>query len=188
MIRNFLTSFQLFSPAEINEVIGMMKPKKLQKGEFFIAEGKTCKEVAFLNTGILRTFFRAETGIETTYCITFPGALMTAYASFITGNPTIENIQALVPTELLLIQKIDLDHLADTNPNWNKFLKIIAEQQYLELEKRVFQFQQEKAKKRYLDLLENQPVYVQQIPLQYLASYLGITARHLSRLRNELSF
>ncbi|WP_316748402.1 Crp/Fnr family transcriptional regulator [Pedobacter gandavensis] len=187
-MHDFLISFQLFSPAEIDEVVGMMKPKKLQKGDFFIAEGKTCKEVAFLNRGILRTFFRAETGVETTYCINFPGVLTTAYSSFITGNPTIENIQALVPVELLVIQKTDIDHLSNTNPNWSKFLKIIAEQQYLELEKRVFQFQQEKAKKRYLDLLENQPVYVQQIPLQYLASYLGITPRHLSRLRNELSF
>ncbi|MBB2147763.1 Crp/Fnr family transcriptional regulator [Pedobacter gandavensis] len=187
MIRNFLTSFQLFSSAEINELVKMMKPKKLQKGDFFIQEGKTCKEVAFINTGILRTFFRAETGVETTYCITFPGALMTAYASFITGKPTIENIQALAPTDLLLIQKRDLDYLSATNPNWSQFLRIIAEQQYLELEKRVFQFQQEKAKKRYLDLLENQSTYVQQIPLQYLASYLGITPRHLSRLRNEIS-
>ncbi|WP_316838808.1 Crp/Fnr family transcriptional regulator [Pedobacter gandavensis] len=188
MIINFLTSFQLFSPAEINEVIGMMKPKKLKKGEFFIQEGKTCKEVAFLTTGILRTFFRAETGVETTYCITFPGALTTAYSSFITGNPSIENIQALVPVELMIIQKGDLEQLSDTNPNWSKFLKIIAEQQYLELEKRIFLFQQEKAKKRYLDLLEHQPVYVQQIPLQYLASYLGITSRHLSRLRKEIAF
>ncbi|MBC8985182.1 Crp/Fnr family transcriptional regulator [Pedobacter sp. N36a] len=187
MIYNFLASFQLFSPAEINDIIALMKPKKLQKGDFFIQEGKTCKEVAFLNTGILRTFFRAETAEETTYCITFPGALMTAYSSFITSKPTIENIQALVPTELLLIQKKELDLLSNTNPNWTNFLKIIAEQQYLELERRVFQFQQEKAKKRYLDLLEHQPIYVQQIPLQYLASYLGITSRHLSRLRKEIS-
>ncbi|MNY26270.1 hypothetical protein D3C86_1601080 [compost metagenome] len=65
---------------------------------------------------------------------------------------------------------------------------MIAEQQYLELEKRLFLFQKEKAKKRYMDLLENQPDYVQQIPLQYLASYLGITSRHLSRLRREIVF
>lgn len=187
MIQKFLTSFQLFSSTEINEVIALMRPKKLQKGDLFIQEGKICKEVAFLNNGILRTFFRSESGEETTYCITFPGALMTAYSSFITGKPTLENIQALVPTEILLIQKSDLDHLSNTNPNWSKFLKLIAEQQYLELEKRVFQIQQEKAKKRYLDLLEHQPIYVQQIPLQYLASYLGITSRHLSRLRKEIS-
>ncbi|WP_316821827.1 Crp/Fnr family transcriptional regulator [Pedobacter gandavensis] len=188
MIRDFLTSFQLFNSSEIDEVIALMRPKTLEKGSYFIQEGKTCKEVAFLNKGILRTFYRTEIGIETTYCITFPGTLMTAYSSFITGVPSIENIQALVPVDLLVIQKKDLDHLSNTNPNWTKFLKIIAEQQYLELEKRVFQFQQVKAKVRYLDLLENQSVYVQQIPLQYLASYLGITSRHLSRLRKEISF
>ncbi|MNT98592.1 hypothetical protein D3C72_2412100 [compost metagenome] len=60
--------------------------------------------------------------------------------------------------------------------------------QYLELEKRLFIFQKDKAKKRYIDLLENQPGYVQKIPLQYLASYLGITPRHLSRLRKEIQY
>lgn len=188
MIRNFLTSFQIFSPAEINDAVALMHSKTIKKGDFLIQEGKTCQEVAFLNSGILRTFFRSESGEETTYCITFPGVLMTAYSSLITGKPTIENIQALVTCDLLLIQKSDLDHLSETNPNWVRFLKIIAEQQYLELETRVFQFQQEKAKKRYLDLLQYQPIYVQQIPLQYLASYLGITSRHLSRLRKEISF
>lgn len=188
MIRDFLSSFQLFSATEIDEVIAMMKPKTMPKGAYFIQEGKICKEVAFLTSGILRTFSRAESGVETTYCITFPGALMTAYSSFITGEPSIENIQALVPIELLLIQKSDLEHLSNTNLNWSKFLKIIAEQQYLELEKRIFQFQQEKAKTRYLGLLQHQPVYVLQIPLQYLASYLGISPRHLSRLRKEISF
>lgn len=69
-----------------------------------------------------------------------------------------------------------------------KFLKMIAEQEYLELEKRFFQMQRDSAAKRYASLLYNQPNYIQEIPLQYLASYLGITQRHLSRIRKEISF
>ncbi|MNT99762.1 hypothetical protein D3C72_2426980 [compost metagenome] len=65
---------------------------------------------------------------------------------------------------------------------------MIAEQQYLELEKRIFQLQKETALQRYTVLLRDQPEFVQQIPLQYLASYLGITQRHLSRIRSEITF
>lgn len=68
------------------------------------------------------------------------------------------------------------------------FLKLIAEQQYLELENRVFQLQKETALQRYTSLLNNHPEFVQEIPLQYLASYLGITQRHLSRIRKQISF
>ena len=188
MISDFLKEFGVLTTTEIDNFHRLGTIRHLQKGEFFISEGKSCKEVAFIKSGILRSFFTPESGEEITYCITFPNTLMTAYSSFITSLPTLENIQAVAPCELLIIQKTAIDQLSETSLNWVRFFKIIAEQQYIELEKRLFLFQKEKAKKRYMDLLENQPAYVQQIPLQYLASYLGITPRHLSRLRKEIVF
>lgn len=186
MIKEFLKSFQVLTLPEIEGFETLLIKRQLKKGDFFVSEGKFSKEVAFINNGALRSFFTPESGEEITYCITFPNTFMAAYSAFITGLPTQENIQAVVDSELLVIQKTDVDKLLETSPNWIRFFKIIAEQQYLELEKRLFLFQKEKAKKRYADLLENQPDYVQQIPLQYLASYLGITPRHLSRLRREV--
>ena len=89
---------------------------------------------------------------------------------------------------VLIITKNTIDDLVIENPNWIKFLKIVAEQQYIELEKRIFQLQKNNAFERYSDLLKNHPEYLQNIPLQYLASYLGITQRHLSRIRREICF
>lgn len=186
MIKEFLKTFNLLTPDEIEQIERLTTTRLLKKNDFFISTGKSCKEVAFINNGILRSFFTPESGEEITYCITFPNTLMTAYSSFITGLPTLENIQAVEDCELLILQKKEIDKLQESSPNWIRFFKIIAEQQYIELEKRLFLFQKEKAKKRYLDLIENQPDYVQQIPLLYLASYLGITPRHLSRLRKEI--
>ena len=111
---------------------------------------------------------------------------MTAYSSLITGLPSPENIQALMPTELWVLQKRDLGTLAHQSINWVLLQKHLAEQQYVELEKRIFSYQKEKASERYQDLLLAQPHYLQHIPLQYLASYLGITRRHLSRIRREI--
>lgn len=186
MIKAFLTSFHILTLTEIEQFESLLMKRQLKKGAFFISEGKLSKEVAFINTGVLRSFFTPESGEEITYCISFPNSLMAAYSAFITGLPTAENIQAIADSELLVIQKNDVDKLLETSPNWVRFFKVIAEQQYIELEKRLFLFQKEKAKKRYMDLLENQPNFVLQIPLQHLASYLGITARHLSRLRKEI--
>ncbi|MBB6498892.1 Crp/Fnr family transcriptional regulator [Pedobacter cryoconitis] len=188
MVRDFLKTFNTLTATEIDHFEQLLTIRHLQKGDFFISEGKYCKEVAFVKSGILRSFFTPESGEEITYCIIFPNSLITAYSSFITAQPTQENIQAVAFCELLVIQKSDIDHLSQSSPNWIKFSKMIAEQQYIELEKRLFLFQKEKAKKRYLDLIENQPAYIQQIPLQYLASYLGVTPRHLSRLRKEIVF
>ena len=85
-------------------------------------------------------------------------------------------------------KKEAVDQLVKDDLNWTRFLKMIAEEEYLELENRFFQLQRDSAAQRYKALLGNQPDYVQKIPLQYLASYLGITQRHLSRIRKEISW
>ena len=56
------------------------------------------------------------------------------------------------------------------------------------LEKRVFEHQKEKAENRYSNLVKTRPEYIKQIPLQYIASYLGITQRHLSRIRSKTHY
>ncbi len=97
-------------------------------------------------------------------------------------------MQAITSAELWTIKKHSIDKLATDSLKWTKYLKMVAEEQYLELEKRVFQLQKETASQRYANLLKNHPEFIQQLPLQYLASYLGITQRHLSRIRSEISF
>lgn len=184
----FLKSFNILTDIEIDDFIQLSTYKLFKKSEYFIKEGETCKQVAFVLSGSLRSYYISDKAEEITYCITFPNNLMTAYSSFLTEKPTQENIQAVTPTELLIIQKEKIEKLVQQNSNWIYFLKTIAEQQYIELEKRIFQLQKSDAAKRYADLIKNQPEYIQKIPLQYLASYLGITQRHLSRIRKELTF
>ena len=87
----------------------------------------------------------------------------------------------------MILVTMGIQALAEASPNWMRFLRMMAEQQYLELERRIFQLQKSSAAQRYADLVRHQPAYVKLIPLQYLASYLGITQRHLSRIRRPPS-
>lgn len=182
-LENYLLSYKILSTKEIDSFIQLSSKRKLNKSDFFIREGQICKEVAFVLKGTLRSFYISNKGSEITYCITFPDNLTTAYSSFITGESTPENIQCITPVELLSIQKKEIDDLAAKSPNWVKFLKIMAEQQYIELEKRIFQLQKGNALQRYAELEKKLPELIQNIPLQHLASYLGVTQRHLSRIR-----
>ena len=88
----------------------------------------------------------------------------------------------------MIIPKEKIESLGESSINWMKFQKIIAELQYIELENRIFLLQKEKASLRYEVLLKSHPEFIKHIPLNYLASYLGITQRHLSRLRKELVY
>lgn len=188
MVQDYFESLNIFSVNEIEELTQRFVPKKLSKSEFFVKEGNSFKEIAFIQTGIFRSYYTSDDGTENTFCFRFPNNLLAPYSAFITGNPSMETMQAITDTNLLVIKKKEIDQLINENPNWTKFLKLNAEYEYLELEKRFFQMQKDNATQRYVSLLQNQPEYVRDIPLQYLASYLGVTQRHLSRIRKEISF
>ncbi len=187
-MKAFLQSFGLFSEAEIEAVLALGKQEKLAKGEMFIQEGSISQKLAYIESGLVRTYYHSSEEEQITYCFFFAGELLSAYSSWITGEPTNENMEALVDTELFVLPKNAVDELMGKDPRWLLLSKMIAEQQYLELEQRVFMLQKEKAEKRYANMLKRHPEFLEHIPLQYLASYLGITQRHLSRLRKEISF
>lgn len=188
MVKAYFENFKLFEDHEIEKFLPYFERRTLAKNAYFAQEGKPCLEVAFVSKGILRSYYSLPDGNMITFCFRFPQDLMASYSSFITGNPSLESIHALAPTELFVIKKEKIEELAATSTAWLKFLRIIAEQQYMELEMRVFQFQKESAAERYQYLLKNQPNYIQHIPLGYIASYLGISQRHLSRIRKEINF
>ncbi|MES2763762.1 MAG: Crp/Fnr family transcriptional regulator [Bacteroidota bacterium] len=187
-MKNYFKAFDFLPEHEVEKLLKLASIRKLNKFDFFVTEGHTCNEVAFLVSGTFRSFYVPDKGEEITYCIMFPNNFITAYTSFITEQPSQENIQAITPAELLILTKKDIDALAKDHIQWMQFLKIMAEGQYLELEKRIFQLQRDSAIQRYTALLKDHPQYIQQVPLQYLASYLGISQRHLSRIRKGIIF
>jgi len=186
-MRNYLKSFNILKDDEIDSFESKVIRKHLKKGDFFIKEGKTSKEVAFVVSGLFRSFYYSSSGEEVTYCFTFSDSFLSAYSSFLSQTKTVENIQALTDIELYSISRNEILKLEQSSPNWLRFFKFIAEQEYIKMEKRIFILQKETAEKRYEDLLANQPEFLQLIPLNYLSSYLGITQRHLSRIRKSFS-
>ncbi len=186
-MKTYLKSFNILTDEEIESFQDLVTYKKLKKNDFLIKEGQTSQEVAFIISGCFRSFYYSSSGEETTYCFTFSNAFITAYSSFITQTKTAENIHALSDVELFSISKANILKLEESSTNWLKLFKFLAEQEYIKMEQRIFLLQRENAEKRYSDLLENHPELLQLVPLHYLASYLGITQRHLSRIRKTIS-
>ena len=182
-MKAFLQSFKFLTEEEIDAFQAMLVPKTLKKGEYYIQEGSICREVAFVSSGFLRSYYYSSSGEELTYCFTFQDSFLTAYSSFITQQATEENIQAMMDVEMLTITREKILELENSSTNWLKVLKRLAEIEYVKMEKRIFLLQKESAETKYQDLLKHHPEYLKLIPLNYLASYLGITQRHLSRIR-----
>lgn len=176
------------SSSEVNAITQCLVAKQYERGESIIHQDKVCDYIAILQKGIVRFYYYKDDGTEVTQCFHFPGSFMSAYSSFLSGTPSFENAQALTNTEVLLLQKSDLNRLYLSYPNIEKVGKIITEKMYMELEQRIMSLQCNSAEERYRNLLQNEtPEIIKNIPLKHIASYLGVTAETLSRIRRKIS-
>ncbi|MFC0183117.1 cAMP-binding domain of CRP or a regulatory subunit of cAMP-dependent protein kinases [Pseudarcicella hirudinis] len=170
---------------DIDFMLALFKPLSLGKEGYFLKVGNRCNQVAFINSGILRNYYPNEKGEETTCHFALPNDFITSFPSLTTNNPSTENIQALSPAELLVIDKQDLEMLYEKIPATQEFGRKAAENLTITMEKRIALFLNNTAEERYHFLMKYNPILIQTVPLQYLATYLGITPQHLSRLRKN---
>lgn len=185
-MKSLFRSLNILSETELAQLDNLSGKRYLRKGEYLISHGETAHEIVYISSGILRLFYLNQNGHEITSCLSFEGQLLSAYSSFITQQPTEENIQAVSDTELLVLTRESLDYLYNSGPSWQQAGRILTEMQYVELAERVMSFQKFSAAERYHELLQKQPKYIQSIPQHQIASYLGITPRHFTRLRKGM--
>jgi CRP-like cAMP-binding protein len=159
---------------------------ELSKGDLWIRQGKICDQVAFVIAGKLRNFYMDDAGNEVTCFFVTADDFISSFTSFLTNTPTHENISALEDTVLRVISKNDLEKLSVLIPKLQVFRRVIAENLFISLEKRIAMLQSQSAFERYEKMLKENPDIILSVPLQYTASFLGITPQHLSRLRKEL--
>lgn len=185
-MRSVFQSIQDFSPEELNLLDDLITFRTLKKGELLLTENQVCNEIVFIKKGILRSFFVNHKGDEITNCFAFENEFMASFASFITEEKAEENIQALAETELQILDRKALEKLYMSGFNWQETGRKLTEIEFVNLHKRMVSFQKLSGAQRYEELYQNHQKYLQLIPLQYLASYLGITPRHLSRIRKSI--
>jgi CRP-like cAMP-binding protein len=159
---------------------------EILKGESWIKQGKICDQVAYVVSGKLRNYYLDEAGNEITCFFITPELFVSAFSSFLTNTPTHENITALEDTVLRVISKKGLEDLSALVPKMQIFRRVIAENLFILMEKRIAMLQSKSAIERYEKMLKEHPDIILSVPLQYTASFLGVTPQHLSRLRKDL--
>lgn len=155
-------------------------------GSFLVNSGRTCTAIYFIISGIVRVY-TVHQDKEVCLDFAFSGQFTTAYASYISQTPSAVSIQAITPVNGFSFHYADLQELYNQNHAIERTGRLLAEYQYLRKYQRELSLLQYTAKERYLHLLEQQPQMIQQIPVKYLASYLGIEPESLSRIRKGLT-
>lgn len=162
-------------------------PKKLRKKRFLLQDGDPCKYTVFVEQGLLRSFTIDEKGNEHILQFSLQGWWTADLYSFLTGEPSPYNIQALEDSELLLITQPAWDQLLEEVPAFERYFRILIQNNLIATQRRLMVTFSETAEEKYLRLLRDHPEIIQRVPQHMLASYLGITRETLSRIRSQLS-
>lgn len=155
------------------------------KNEFLLTEGRICRHLYFMEEGALRGFYTLE-GKEITHWFAFENDFVTSFHSFITQQPSVENLQLLEESTLWCISKDKFTRLLNEHQDIERLLRIAYENYYIRLEERFVNSQFKSAAQRYESLLEESPHIIERVSLGQIASYLGISQETLSRIRSKL--
>ena len=169
---------------DLKTIVSLFKTTKIKRGEFLLKSGKYCNKLSFVQSGLLRMFVSIEDK-EVTQWISTKGYFSTDLSSFIFETPSRWTIQALVDTEIYSITKEDYKKIGNLVPMWSELEKLFLVRCFTILEDRIFSHLSMTAEERYKLFFEYNKELFNQIPLQYIASMLGMTPETFSRVRKK---
>jgi len=183
---NYLHQHFPISAEGCQQMAASFKRETIKKGNYFLRSGAYCNRLSFIQEGILRIYVNMPDR-EVTQWISTQGSFVSDFSSFFYRQPSSRDIQALADTELLTIDYEQYLALGKEMPVWKEFEKIIIGKCFVFMETRVFDLISLSAEARYKRLLDQNRELLNQVPLQYLASMLGMTPETFSRIRKKQS-
>jgi len=174
-----------FPPADVDRIARSFSPKEYAKEDHFVRAGQVSGHLGFIEHGMFQYYFPADGEERTTY-VTAENTFLASVASFLNSTPSNEGIRALTPARVWQISKVELKKLLEDLPSFKNYYIGLLEWQIGCIDKSRHELLVLSSEERYQRLVDNEPELLQRIPLQYLASMVGVTPRHLSRIRKNV--
>ena len=173
MINSLLNSIQnviTLSAAEVDIVTSLFKQKSYKKGDYFLEEGRICKQVGFVAKGLLRYYINHD-GEEKIYDFSQENEYVCNYESFLPQLPSSKNIQALEDSEVFVISHADLQLFYANVHEGERFGRIAIEAVFVKLLQGISSLYTETPELRYERFLKNHADMQQRILMDEIAVY-----------------
>ena len=185
IFRKYLADKITLIDQEFELIESVMVLKKLRKRQYFLQEGNVCHFSAFVCKGLLRYYHVDKKGQE--YIMQFvPENYWTSdRESMASGMPSKYNIDAIEDSEILLLKKEDFEMIRKTIPAFNDFVNETLKRNVMVLQERIHVSISLSAEDKYSNFISKYPAINNRVPLHMIASYLGVSAETLSRVRSQ---
>jgi CRP-like cAMP-binding protein len=181
-----ITQHISLSDTEKNWLVSYFEPVLYPKNRIIEEEGKVPAYLYFVVSGFIRLFHYNEKGEEVTTHINCPPGFITSYTHFANQTPADENVECITACELLRISKTNLDALIRKSAGFKDFSILVFQQSLSYNESRSRELATLSAEERYKKLIDEHPEILQNVPMQYIASFLGMNPKSLSRIRKQI--
>lgn len=171
---------------EFNDIASFFKMQNVAKKQNFIVEGGNANQLGFVVSGAFYSSILNTKGEKTVLRFAFENSIIGDLTSFFSGEHSHIDFAALEDSVILTIALNELHTITDKYPVVEKLLRVRILDLYIQSQKRTYSSINSIAKERYSLLLRSHPNFAQRVPQALIASYLGIKAESLSRIRKLL--
>jgi CRP-like cAMP-binding protein len=178
------TISQSSDTASLHEITNSFVQKTFKKNHYLVTEGGVCPYFCFIESGILQHAITVD-GIEKTTYLALRYSATSSLYSFLNQSPSRKDVKAIVNSIIWTIDLKTFKTLLSKNDVFRQFYYNLLERQICLIDDYRIDLLTMTPEERYRKLLATEPILLQQVPLRYLASFLGISQRHMSRIRQN---
>lgn len=171
---------------EIDFLKNSFKEIHLKKGDFFLKAGDLNNQLGFIQKGLIR-YFVYKNDEESTLEFSKEGEFVAEYQSLVQKTQSIQCIQAIEDTIMLVMTSNDLQNLYVNFKNGDRIGRMVLEHRFNVLVNQLMSIYMHNPDQRYLHFIKTYPELVQRIPQYHIASYVGVKPQSLSRIRKRFT-
>lgn len=173
------------SDAELNAFLIKSEEVTFKKNDLLSSPGKIPNEIFFIKKGIVRVLITDSDGDEHTIHFALENQFIADYSNFIQKRPAMYGLQSLEDTEVVVLHRSMIEWGYENLNQGEKLGRLIAEYYFIYQDDRIKNKYIRSPKVRYDLITETFPNIHNRVPQHMIASYLGITPIHLSRLKKS---
>jgi len=165
----------------------LLKHKSVPKKTYLLQEGEICDFEAYILKGCIRNYYIDKNGFEVILQFGIEDWWVSDIASFYNREPSKMYIETLEDCELLFLTPQDKEVLFAKVPKFERFFRLMLQKNISTTQNRLINTISKTATEKYLDFIKLYPTIPQRVAQHYIASYLGISAEFLSKIRTKIA-
>ncbi len=168
---------------EIKDFTSIIKTSRVRKRQFVFQPGYPCEYRNYIVKGAFRVFYMDENGKEHTVNICVEDWFFTDLYSYVYKKPATFFAEALEDSIIFQMKYDDVEELCKKSHALNYYWRVIIEKAYANSKNRIISNNSKTSEERYWEYADRYPKIVTRIPQYVIASYLGMSAEFLSKIR-----